>query len=139
VLCGRLHRTFPAGLPVLGAPDLIKKHLNVEYSLEGVPEDEKEHFTAWWDMHAFGAWLADTAAANGHTSMWARDKIVEKIIFTGRITARRSMAICGRACGCSLMTRARSLGTGCKLWCITWRSSTPTLCASLCGGSLRSR
>jgi len=70
---------FPAGLPVLGAPDLIKKHLNVEYSLEGVPEDEKEHFTAWWDMHAFGAWLADTAAANGHTSMWARDKIVEKI------------------------------------------------------------
>ena len=37
-LCGRLSRTFPAGAPV-GAPDLIKANIGVEYSLEGVPEE----------------------------------------------------------------------------------------------------
>ena len=77
-LCGRLKRTFPAGAPV-GAPDLIKQNIGVEYSLKGVPEDEKPHFTAWWDMHAFGAWLANTAAKNHHKGVWARKQIVDNI------------------------------------------------------------
>ena len=73
---------------------MIQANVGVEYSMEGVPEDEKHHFTAWWghacipclrrlaaltvltvlsklavltmlailtrwDMHAFGAWLAN--------------------------------------------------------------------------------
>ena len=38
----------------MGAPDLIEASIGVRYSLKGVPEDEKPHFTAWWDMHAFG-------------------------------------------------------------------------------------
>jgi len=45
-LCGRLARTFPAGAPI-GAPDLIKANLGIEYSLEGVAADEQEHYTAW--------------------------------------------------------------------------------------------
>ena len=77
-LCGRLSRTFAAGAPV-GAPDLIKANVGVEYSLKGVPEEEREHYTAWWDTHAFGAWLANGAAKNGHTGMWDRDALVEKI------------------------------------------------------------
>eukprot|EP00966_Prymnesium_polylepis_P020360 468963-Prymnesium_polylepis.1 len=48
-LCGRLKRTFPAGAPV-GAPDLIEANIGIKYSLEGVPEDEQHHWTAWWDM-----------------------------------------------------------------------------------------
>eukprot|EP00966_Prymnesium_polylepis_P059085 1369572-Prymnesium_polylepis.1 len=44
-LCGRLSRTFPAGAPV-GAPDLIQANVGVSYSLEGVPEEERHHFTA---------------------------------------------------------------------------------------------
>ena len=77
-LCGRLKRTFPAGAPV-GSPDLIEASIGVAYSLEGVPDDERHHFTAWWDMHAFGAWLANTAARNGHHGVWSRDHLVEKI------------------------------------------------------------
>jgi hypothetical protein len=77
-LCGRLQRTFPAGAPV-GAPDLIMANVGVNYSLVGVPEDEQHHFTAWWDMHAFGAWLANLAASRGHEEELATDKIVENI------------------------------------------------------------
>mmetsp|Transcript_56357 Transcript_56357/g.111874 ORF Transcript_56357/g.111874 Transcript_56357/m.111874 type:complete len:618 (-) Transcript_56357:1473-3326(-) len=77
-LCGRLKRRFPAGAPI-GAPDLIKKHLGVEYSLEGIPPEERHQFTAWWDMHAFGAWLANTAARNGHEGMWNQEEIVKNI------------------------------------------------------------
>ena len=63
-LCGRLKRTFPAGAPV-GAPDLIKASIGIEYSLAGVPKEEQEEYTAWWDMHAFGAWLANMAGKHG--------------------------------------------------------------------------
>ena len=77
-LCGRLKRTFPAGAPV-GAPDLIEKSIGVNYSLKGVPADEKHLFTAWWDAHAFGAWLANTAARNRHQGIWERDKLVANI------------------------------------------------------------
>lgn len=77
-LCGRLARTFPAGAPV-AAPDLIEASIGVNYSLAGVPEDERHHFTAWWDMHAFGAWLANMAARRHHQGRWERSKIVEHI------------------------------------------------------------
>jgi len=77
-LCGRLKRTFPAGAPI-AAPDLIKANLGIEYSLEGVPEDERHHFTAWWDMHAFGAWLANMAGKNNHQGPYALDTIVSNI------------------------------------------------------------
>ena len=81
-LCGRLSRTFPAGAPV-GAPDLILANVGVEYSLEGVPEEDRHHFTAWWDTHAFGAWLANTAARRGGVDLGrgelARDRIVSNI------------------------------------------------------------
>ena len=77
-LCGRLKRTFPAGAPV-GAPDLILQNIGVNYSLAGVPEDEKHHWTAWWDMHAFGAWLANMAGKRGHTGIWTRKNIVDNI------------------------------------------------------------
>ena len=77
-LCGRLKRTFPAGAPI-AAPDLIKANLGIEYSMEGVPEDEREQYTAWWDMHAFGAWLANMAARNGRQGLWAEDQIIKNI------------------------------------------------------------
>ena len=77
-LCGRLARSFPNGAPV-GAPDLIEASIGVNYSMVGVPEAEVPQMTAWWDAHAFGAWLANTAAARGHAGVWSREKIVEKI------------------------------------------------------------
>ncbi|KAL1528477.1 hypothetical protein AB1Y20_009820 [Prymnesium parvum] len=77
-LCGRLSRVFPAGAPV-GAPDLIEANIGVKYSLANVTEEEKHHFTAWWDMHAFGAWLANEAARNNHEGEYAVDKIVHNI------------------------------------------------------------
>ena len=77
-LCGRLRRTFPAGAPI-GAPDLINASIGLEYSLDGVPEDEHHQFTAWWDMHAFGAWLANMAARNGKRGIWDPDQIVSNI------------------------------------------------------------
>ena len=58
---------------------MIKASVGVEYSLKGVPEDEKHHFTAWWDMHAFGAWLANSAAENNHQGDWARNELVKNI------------------------------------------------------------
>jgi len=77
-LCGRLSRVFPAGAPV-GAPDLIEANIGVKYSLANVTEEEKHHFTAWWDMHAFGAWLANLAARRGHKGKLARNNIVANI------------------------------------------------------------
>lgn len=80
-LCGRLHRTFAAGAPV-GAPDLIKANIGVEYSLEGVPEAERPLYTAWWDAHAFGAWLANTASRKGwpeESDLYSRTKINKHI------------------------------------------------------------
>ena len=77
-LCGRLKRTFPVGAPV-GAPGLIQKNVGVEYSLKGVPEDQTHLFTAWWDMHAFGAWLANMAGQRRHEDMWNRETLVANI------------------------------------------------------------
>ena len=77
-LCGRLSRVFKAGAPV-GAPDLIQANIGVSYSLEGVREDEKDHFTAWWDTHAFGAWMANLAARNGRKGKYANDEVVKNI------------------------------------------------------------
>ena len=77
-LCGRLARTFPGGAPI-GAPDLIEAAIGKPYSLAGVPEDERHHYTAWWDMHAFGAWLANTAARKGWTGKYVHDDIIANI------------------------------------------------------------
>ena len=77
-LCGRLARTFPGGAPV-GAPDLIKANIGVEYSMTGIPEHDKHAYTAWWDMHAFGAWLANMAGAHKKKGMWDEKKIIDNI------------------------------------------------------------
>ena len=77
-LCARLARTFPGGAPV-GAPDLIEANLGIRYSLDGVLEDEREQFTAWWDMHAFGAWLANLAGRNGNDGDFSREALVDNI------------------------------------------------------------
>ena len=77
-LCGRLSRTFSAGPPV-GAPDKIKANLGIEYNMVGIPAHEKHLYTAWWDMHPFGAWLANEAAKRGHQNGWSNDDIVRDI------------------------------------------------------------
>ena len=77
-LCGRLSRTFKGGAPV-GAPDKIENNIGVKYSLAGVPDEQKKHFTAWWDMHPFGAWLANEAAKNEWKGAWKLDELVENI------------------------------------------------------------
>ena len=44
-----------------------------------VPEEERHHFTAWWDMHAFGAWLANMEAHNVGKEKYDHAKIIENI------------------------------------------------------------
>ena len=77
-LCGRLRRVFPTGPPV-GAPQNILEAVGVEYSLVGVPDDEKHLYTANWDMHPFGAWLANHAAKRGYEFPDSVDEIVRQI------------------------------------------------------------
>lgn len=77
-LCGRLARTFPGGAPV-GAPDKIEAAIGTKYSFEGISDDEKPNFDAWWDFHAFGAWMANRAAKAGHRPPWGEDVIVNNI------------------------------------------------------------
>jgi hypothetical protein len=61
----------------VGAPKLIHANIGVRYSLAGIPEADLPHYTAWWDMHAFGAWLANTAARHGRRGKYADDEIVK--------------------------------------------------------------
>ena len=77
-LCGRLMRTFLMGAPV-GAPGNIKAAIGIEYSLQGVPKNRQHMFTAWWDMHPFGAWLANEAAKHMHQSPWSIEELVNNI------------------------------------------------------------
>ena len=98
-LCARLARTFPIGPPV-GSPAKIKEAIGVEYSLEGVPEgarllrprhmcaihvpthrnpthvEDRHLYTANWDLHPFGVWLANDAAKHDHKSSQTVDEIV---------------------------------------------------------------
>ena len=60
-------------------PFIYHYTFGVEYSLDGVPEEDKHHWTAWWDMHAFGAWLANSAARAGNKGKYDRDQIVKNI------------------------------------------------------------
>ena len=45
----------------------------------GVPEGERHLYTANWDVHPFGAWLANDAAKHGHAAPRTVDELVANI------------------------------------------------------------
>jgi hypothetical protein len=123
-LCGRLEKTFPGGPPV-GAPAKVGRAAGMEYSLAGVPEARRHLFTNNWDLHAFGAWIANDAAHHKHA--WPRTvgEIVRSInvwrASNGEEVLRRRVAILESY---QRLGRRHVMGKGCGTWCCAMSSGS---------------
>ena len=57
----------------------MKAAVGIEYSYEGVVEEDRHLYTGNWDMHPFGAWIANEAAKHNHKPPYNVDEVVRKI------------------------------------------------------------